>query len=150
MKNLNKKPKLLDDLNRIESLETEDLQDLFELYFGENAPKYYRKKQLVDELAYMIQSKIYGGLSKETKNKIKKLMMGKSQTLKPKISINEGVKLVRNWNGIKYTITVVNGGFEYKGQVYKSLSKIAYEITGTKWSGPVFFGLKKRKLSHER
>ncbi|PPR19284.1 MAG: hypothetical protein CFH43_00274, partial [Proteobacteria bacterium] len=80
---------------------------------------------------------------KEIKKQIKKLVAGKSQNISPKVTISEGVQLVRNWNGVKHTVTVVDGGFEYKGEVYKSLSKVAKVITGSTWSGPVFFGLKK-------
>ena len=143
MKDLKKRQRLLDDLDRLEKLETSELRDLFELYFNDVAPSGFRKSQLVDELAYKIQSKLYGGLSKELKKQIKKLVVGKSQNISPKVTINEGVQLVRNWNGVKHTVKAVEGGFEYKGEVYKSLSKVAKVITGSSWSGPVFFGLKK-------
>lgn len=143
MKDLKKRQKLLDDLERLEKLETSDLRDMYELYFDDVASSTYRKSQLVDEITYKIQSKLYGGLSKELKKQIKKLVVGTSQNISPKVSVSEGVQLVRNWNGVKHTVTVVDGGFEYKGEVYKSLSKVAKVITGSTWSGPVFFGLKK-------
>jgi len=56
--------------------------------------------------------------------------------------IKPGVKLVRNWKGNKHIVTVVDGGFEYKNEVFSSLSKIAYNITGTRWNGWLFFGIK--------
>jgi len=143
MKNLKKKQKLLDDLERLEKLDTGELRDLFELYFDDVAPSGYRKSQLIDELAYKIQSKLYGGLPKELKKQIKKLVVGKAQSVSPKVTVSEGVQLVRNWNGVKHTVTAVDGGFEYKGEFYKSLTKVAFVITGARWSGPVFFGLKK-------
>ena len=52
-----------------------------------------------------------------------------------------GTRLVRQWRGRTYHVTVTDDGFEFEGQSYSSLSQIAQAITGTKWSGPRFFGL---------
>lgn len=60
----------------------------------------------------------------------------KSKTLTP------GTRLVRQWQGQTYQVTVLDSGFEFKGEQYSSLSAIARQITGTPWSGPLFFGLK--------
>ena len=54
-----------------------------------------------------------------------------------------GTRLVREFNGETHTVTVQQTGFEYNGQLYKSLTAIAVKITGTRWSGPAFFGLKR-------
>lgn len=54
-----------------------------------------------------------------------------------------GVVLIRDWHGIKYRVEVTEGGYLYDGRLYRSLSAISRSITGTTWSGPVFFGLKK-------
>ncbi len=56
-------------------------------------------------------------------------------------SLKAGTKLVRNWQGVVHIVTVIDGGFEYQGQRYKSLSKIVNEITGSRWNGWLFFGL---------
>jgi len=53
-----------------------------------------------------------------------------------------GTRIVRTWQGQRYEITVVAAGFEYEGRRYRSLSAIAREITGTRWNGPAFFGLR--------
>jgi acetylornithine/succinyldiaminopimelate/putrescine aminotransferase len=58
---------------------------------------------------------------------------GSAQALQP------GMKLIRNWQGTDHTVTVLENGFEYKGQHYKSLSKIANDITGSRWNGWLFF-----------
>lgn len=58
-----------------------------------------------------------------------------------------GTRLVRNWNGIRHSVLVQTTGYEYKGKIYGSLSQIASEITGTRWNGWVFFGLKKKEIS---
>ena len=55
-------------------------------------------------------------------------------------SLKAGTKLVRNWQGVDHIVTVIDSGFEYQEQQYKSLSKIANEITGSRWNGWLFFG----------
>ena len=53
-----------------------------------------------------------------------------------------GTKLVREWQGVEHTVTVLKDGYEWQGRRYKSLSGAAKAISGTKWSGPLFFGLR--------
>jgi Cft2 family RNA processing exonuclease len=59
------------------------------------------------------------------------------------LEIKEGTKLIRKYQGKKHEVIVIKKGFEYNGQVYKSLSAIANKITGTRWNGKIFFGVKK-------
>jgi len=61
--------------------------------------------------------------------------------------LKPGTRLVRNWNGKRYSVLVQNAGYEYKGKIYSSLSQVAFEITGTRWNGWVFFGLKKKEVA---
>ena len=56
-----------------------------------------------------------------------------------------GTRLIREWQGVEHTVTVLDDGFEYQGRPYKSLSAIARAITGTRWNGYRFFGLRERK-----
>jgi hypothetical protein len=56
--------------------------------------------------------------------------------------LSAGVQIVREWRGATYTVDVVQDGFRWKGQTYKSLSQVAQAITGVKWNGPRFFGLR--------
>ena len=65
----------------------------------------------------------------------------------PSRRLKPGTRLLRTWHGTTYTVTAADPGFVYAGKTYGSLSVIAREITGTAWSGPVFFGLKKTKPS---
>ena len=60
----------------------------------------------------------------------------------PLVTLSPGTRLLREWQGATHQITVLTKGFEYQGQTYSSLSAIARAITGTAWSGPLFFGLK--------
>ena len=59
------------------------------------------------------------------------------------VNLLEGTKLIREWKGVAHEVTVIEGGYEHLGRRYRSLSAVARAITGTQWSGPLFFGLRK-------
>ena len=111
-------------------------------------PNHVRKQLLVPILAYKLQEQAYGGLKRETRRHLEKLAAAyqRNPSRAPRIQgsqrIKPGTRLLREWDGRTHQVTVVEGGFEYEGQRYRSLSVIAREITGTRWSGPLFFGLK--------
>lgn len=91
-------------------------------------------------LAWEGQSKAYGGLSAQTKRALK-AALAPAGTAAPAARPSEGSRLVREWNGAVYEVEVLADGFRWRGAHWSSLSAIAKEITGTKWSGPRFFGL---------
>ena len=91
-------------------------------------------------LAYEAQCNENGGLSKAIKRALEKVAERKKQ----KKGLSPGTTLVREWNGVPHRVEVVDGGYIYKAKVYSSLTAIAEEITGTHWSGPRFFGLKRK------
>lgn len=100
---------------------------------------------LVRAIAYRIQELRCGGLSKATSRKLAALVEGRrsdGETAPEGAQrIRAGARLVREWNGRTHTVTVEEEGFTYAGRDYRSLSAIAREITGARWSGPRFFGL---------
>jgi hypothetical protein len=100
---------------------------------------------LVRAIAYRIQELRYGGLSKATHRKFAALVeareSGVDATINGAQRIRAGALLVREWNGRTHTVTVGEDGFCYAGRNYRSLSAIAREITGARWSGPRFFGV---------
>jgi hypothetical protein len=106
---------------------------------------------LESRLAYRIQELIYGGPDKQTRRLLDLLADEVEGTLKRKAQIADprnpvvGTKLIREWDGIAHTVTVLKEGFEWGGQRYKSLSAVARAITGTRWNGYRFFGLRERK-----
>jgi hypothetical protein len=116
-----------------------------ELFEGE--PPRYNRRFLESRLAYRIQELAYGGLSKETLERLDALadeLDGKGS--KRRSSLNSrpiaGTRLIREYQGVEHSVTVRQEDFEYRGLPYKSLSAIARQITGTQWNGLVFFGLK--------
>ena len=122
-----------------------------ELFDTEPPP--YNRRFLESRLAYRIQELAYGGLSRETLERLR--AMAKHYDPKAKIpgkNANEhdrrpitGTKLVREWEGVEHCVTVRTDDFEYLGRPFKSLSAVARAITGTAWNGWVFFGLKNSK-----
>jgi hypothetical protein len=114
----------------------------------DNEPPPYNRRFLENRLAYRIQELAYGGLRKETVARLRELAKqydGKPGT-KPKARNSRlpvtGTRLIREWQGIEHCVTVRVVGFDYQGRPYKSLSAIAREITGVRWNGWIFFGLK--------
>lgn len=116
--------------------------------FDEEAPPYNRKF-LESRLAYRIQELAYGGLKRETIERLQALgeeldggnvIMRRTRADRKPLT---GTRLVREWQGVEHCVTVTADGYEYEGRPYKSLSAIARAITSTRWNGWTFFGLKK-------
>ena len=97
-------------------------------------------------IAWKIQENKLGGLGAAVKRQISELartMEAKSDLAKPRaITLKSGARLLRTWEGVTHEVLVVEDGFLWAGRTWRSLSVIAREITGTRWSGPRFFGLK--------
>jgi hypothetical protein len=94
-------------------------------------------------LAWEIQAAAYGGLSRTTRTRLAQIAGAKTRTSEAK----SGMRLVREWNGKPHVVTVGEDGIiRWNGSEWRSLSEVARAITGTRWSGPAFFGLK-RKLA---
>jgi hypothetical protein len=101
------------------------------------------KEHLIHKIAYRIQELAFGGLDDTTKAALEIAAKGKSIFTKSGHSdLLPGTKIHREYDGIMYEVEVLNDGFEYNGKKWKSLSAIATKITGTKWNGPRFFGLR--------
>jgi Protein of unknown function (DUF2924) len=114
-------------------------------------PPAYNRRFLESRLAYRIQELAYGGLGQETLERLTAMakqyatrdtMERKSRPMLRPIA---GTRLIREWQSVEHCVTVRADDFEYQGRPYKSLSSVAREITGTKWNGWVFFGLKNQQ-----
>ena len=92
-------------------------------------------------LAWEIQARAFGGLSRETTRKLDQLAAAKTRTS----PVTPGMRLVREWDGKVHVVTIGEDKvIRWNDRAYGSLSEVARAITGTRWSGPAFFGLKKR------
>jgi hypothetical protein len=114
--------------------------------FGLAAPQGARRDLLTKFLAYKLQEQAYGGLDSVTRKRLRdfgrKLETNPNAELSGCPGIKPGTQLIRDWRGESHRVTVLESGFEYAGKRFSSLSKIARAITGTRWSGPLFFGLR--------
>jgi hypothetical protein len=115
-------------------------------WFDGPPPANIHQELLARSMAYRMQERAYGGLSSTTRKKLRAL----AETLKgnPASDIVEtprltpGTRFIREWQDEMHQVTVEKAGFLYRGKRYQSLSEIARRITGTRWSGPRFFGIK--------
>lgn len=134
-------------INELPSDDRARLHQLWRDLYGRPAPPKLRREWLIRILAYRIQEKIFGGLSNESQKRL--LEVGRLLEKSPRATLltsyaQPGAQLVRQWKGESHIVTTAtNGGYEYRNRHYKSLSEIARLITGTRWSGPLFFGVKK-------
>ena len=126
------------------------LTQLWRELFKEVAPSHVRKELLIRILAYRIQEQAFGGLNAATRRRLREFSHTLQQDPKASLpgarSIKPGTRLLRQWQGKTYQVTVGDLGYEYDGKRYRSLSEIARLITGTRWSGPLFFGLKRNGI----
>ena len=104
-------------------------------------PKRLSRDLLIRGIAYKLQEAAYGGLTKAELRQLIKLGTARIGTTPPITELSPGSKIVRDWHGATHVVLVQKSGFEWKGKQYKSLTAIAREITGVRWSGPRFFGL---------
>jgi hypothetical protein len=111
--------------------------------FGGDPPRLSRDL-LVRALAYRVQERAMGGLSRANLKRLRGLAEnpeGREPLPDPAASLRSGAKMVREWHGRTHVVVVTDTGFDYAGSSYKSLTQIAKLITGAHWSGPRFFGL---------
>ena len=104
-----------------------------------------RRETLIPILVYRIQEKAFGGLRESSVRKLRKIAeepAGSPRPVQDSIRPKTGTRYVREYDGKLHEVTVLDFGYEYQGNAYRSLTEIAKVITGAKWSGPAFFGLR--------
>lgn len=135
-------------IDKIRSLDKIKLKIRWEAMFGKPAPKALTKDLLARMIAYRIQEQAFGGLDRATQKLLESYAHeGKAAHLQR--HMKTGTVLIREYQGIRHTVTVSDGGFIYCEKKYPSLTKIAREITGTAWNGPRFFGLREHKQKRD-
>lgn len=141
---------ILARLTALKAMSVKDLKAEWQVLFDAPAPNNSRGF-LEGRLAYRIQELTFGGPDKQTRRMLDLLADEVEGTLSRKAQIADlrnpvvGTKLIREWDGVAHTITVLKEGFDWDGRRYKSLSAVARAITGTRWNGYRFFGLRERK-----
>ena len=141
---------ILARLAALKAMSVKELKAEWQTLFDAPAPNNSRTF-LENRLAYRIQELTSGGPDKQTRRLLDLLADEVEGTLTRKAQIADprnpvvGTKLIREWDGVAHTVSVLKDGFEWEGKRYKSLSAVARSITGTRWNGYRFFGLRERK-----
>ncbi len=135
------------EIDRIKTLRLAELRKHWTERLGGPPPPWRSADLLRRTFAYRLQECEYGGLDKNTKRRLRSLAraLASEGELPPTsdLSLKPGAKLIREWHGKTYTVIALEEGFEFKGRRFRSLSGVAREITGARWSGMRFFGLTK-------
>ena len=138
---------LADKIEKLPSLSKPKLLEIWAENFKSPPPPNLRKDLMVPILAYRIQEREYGGLSHRARTRLREIAAAlrseKAPTRNSDSGPGTGTKLIRTWRGEVHEVMATPSGYQYRGKTYSSLSPIAREITGTRWSGPLFFGVKK-------
>jgi Protein of unknown function (DUF2924) len=132
----------------LEALTTADLRVEWGKLYRATPPSRLSRDLLIRAVGYGVQEHVHGGPSLSTTQRLRSLRESADQrrgpAAAPAVTLKPGARLVRQWHGQVHTVSVLDDGFEYQGERYRSLTRIARRITGSQWSGPVFFGLKRR------
>ena len=140
---------VLSRLAALQAAPTATLKDQWRELFGKEPPPFSRS-YITSRLAYRIQELTYGGLRPETRARLEALgeQLDGGNVVLRRIRADSrplaGTRLIREWQGVQHVVTVRINDFEFEGRPYQSLSAIARHITGTRWNGWTFFGLRAR------
>ncbi len=139
-------PAVEEELDRLATMPIAHLRVRYREVFRSDPPKAFGPDLLRRSIAQRIQEKAYGGLSRATQRLLDQMvraaMAKPNGRLELPRRIKAGSELVRTWKGKSYRVMVMADGFAHDGKTFASLSELASEITGTKWNGPRFFGLR--------
>ena len=139
---------------RSKRMPANDLKAEWKTLFGTDAPNNSRGF-LELRLAHRIQDSAYGGVARETTKLLNALAdevegkPGRKSMIPDPRNPVVGTRLLREWNGAEHTTIVLRDGYEFEGRKYKSLSAIARDITGTRWNGYPFFGLRELRRDNQ-
>ena len=142
------------EIARLRDLDAKVLRARWRTCFGQDAPTHVARHLLFAMLAYRLQAEAMGDLDAETVRFLRQVDLAPSKQAAVPLTqaferrtrtLSPGTVLTREWSGGHHSVTVLDRGFVWEGRTYGSLSEIAKAITGTKWNGPRFFGLRDKK-----
>jgi DUF2924 family protein len=133
-------------LSRLLTLDIGELRQQWRGLYKTQAPRNLSRELLVQAVAYRLQELARGGLRPEPQRQLRRIAQQfkdiGAASIRARPELKPGTRLMREWQGRTYDVLVLDDGFSWQGTRYRSLSAIARQITGTAWSGPLFFGLK--------
>ena len=134
------------ELQKLAALPRETLAQRWRAFFGSDPPRGVRKRFLMGAVAYGMQARRYGDLKPTVRRRL--LNLGEDSPTNREargvtsVKLKPGARIFREWNGLTHMVQVVEDGFIWNSGQYRSLSAVARAITGARWSGPRFFGLR--------
>ena len=133
-------------LARLPELDLGELRQQWRALYKSDASPHLSRELLVRAVAYRMQEIAVGGLrpgqQRQLRQFARQLKENREEPIRARPELKPGTRLVREWQGRTYEVLVLDDGFSWQGAQYCSLSALARKITGTPWSGPLFFGLK--------
>src|SRR5216684_9063959 len=141
--------KLAQDLKDLGTRGDDELKERWRSLYGTEPPRKIHRSLLIPAIAYRMQENALGALKPSARRHLMRVARnaadGRQAPGYPSLSPKPGTVLVRDWGGITHQVKVLEDGILFRSKRYKSLSEVARIITGTRWSGPLFFGLKSAK-----
>jgi Protein of unknown function (DUF2924) len=143
-----------DEVRHVRGLDLKGLHARWQSVFQRPAPGHLPRHLLFAVIAYRIQADRFGDVDHETRQLLDRTGATESGTAmsarlvtfdQKRTELAPGTVLVREWDRQSQRVMVMSDGFAWNGQTYDSLSKVAYAITGTRWNGPRFFGLRDKE-----
>jgi len=141
-----KSEQLTQELKELETLGDDELKNRWRKLYGTPPPPKIHRSLLVAAVAHRMQEKVFGALKASVRRQLIQAA-NHPATLRPSpnypsLRPRAGTVLLRDWGGVTHRATLLEDGILFRNQRYKSLSEVARLITGARWSGPRFFGLK--------
>jgi hypothetical protein len=138
--------KLIAEIGRLSALNNTELKVRWKAVYGTEAPARMKPDLLRHAVAYRLQERALGGLKPSTRRLLERVaddaQARRPVKVAPARKLAAGTVLLRKWGGVDYQVTVLEMGVLFRGKRHRSLSEVAHLITGSCWSGPLFFGLK--------
>jgi hypothetical protein len=136
-------------LARLPELDLTELRQQWRTLYKSDVSPHLSRELLLRAVAYRMQEIVFGGLRPEHQRELRQFAQQFKETgeirRRASLELKAGTRLVREWQSRTYEVLVLDGGFSWQGTYYRSLSAVARKITGTAWSGPLFFGLKQNR-----
>ena len=138
--------KLAQDLKDLGTRGDDELKERWRNLYGTEPPRKIHRSLLIPAIAYRMQENALGALKPSARRHLMRVAGNAADDRQaphyPSLSPKPGTVLVRDWGGVTHQVKVLEDGILFRGKRYKSLSEVARVITGSRWSGPLFFGLK--------
>ena len=149
---------LNNEIARLRGLDVGELRARWHTVFRRRAPPHLPRHLLFRILAYRLQADRLGDLDADSRRWLDRLGSGSAESMdrlvadlnRARTELRPGTLLTREWDGHLQRVTVLADGFSWNGKTYRSLSKVAFAITGSRWNGPRFFGLRDKPGSEAR